>query len=561
MSCRWTMPESMPLRTLTAHFTRMLYASGADGSQTSTTRTLAGVAAPMLLAAFWLVLLESRVPIRFIPPWSLAELHYLFVLYSMCAMACVTALQWERLFPTRADFLILLPLPIHPRTLFSARLASVASFLGMFLLASNLFGTLIFPMLYSSGMLRAMLAHAVSVFTAGIASSLAVLALEALIIVIVPEGWFRRIAPIVQTLIVTVSLTLFLRVFTVGEHLPSLLRGNIPLAGKLPTLWFLSIYETLLGGPTATPYATHLSHHAAQCLPILLLATALLYPAAWKRRQRMALEGVQGARLRSGGIVQRLMHRILLRDADQRAIFHFLTQTLTRLSRYHVMLAAYCGSGIALALAISVTLNTQAAQLTLSIDPMGIHKALPILLFWTVAGLRVAFLLPEELRARWIFQMAPLSTTRVVTTVKFFVLLVCLAVIAAFTATLAACHWNTADILRQDCFCMAAAILLTDIFFFLTDNVPFTRPAQPERSSLPLTLAVYIFGVPVFLSMMFTLQYWARTSLVRLAEALLTAAAVHALLHVLRRLPTHSVSNDPFLGESDSDVRTLGLSA
>ncbi|MEZ2348590.1 hypothetical protein [Terriglobus sp. RCC_193] len=554
------MPESLPFRTLTRHFTRMLYATGEDASQTGTTRMLAGVAAPMLLAAFWLVLLESRVPIRFVPPWSLAELHYLFVLYSICVMACVTALQWERLFPSRADFLILLPLPIHSRTLFGARLASVASFLGMFLLASNLFGTLIFPMLYGAEMPRAMLSHAVAVFTAGIASSLAVLALEALIIVIVPERWFHHIAPIVQTLIVTVSLTLFLRVFTVGEHLPSLLQGDIPVAAKLPALWFLSLYETLLGGPTATPYAAHLSHHVAQCLPVLLMATALLYPTAWKRRQRMAIEGAHTARRSSRGIVQQLLHRILLRDPDQRAIFHFLTQTLTRLSRYHVMLAAYCGSGIALAVAISVTFNTQAARLTVSIDPAGIHKALPILLFWTVAGLRVAFLLPEELRARWIFQMAPLITTRVVTTIKLFVLLVCLVVIAVFTVTLATCHWNTADIFRQDCFCTAAAILLTDVFFFLTDSVPFTRPAQPERSSLPLTLAMYIFGVPVFLSIMFTLEYWARTSLVRLASALLSAVAIHALLHFLRRLPSHSVSSDPFLGESDSDVRTLGLS-
>ena len=554
------MHEATPFRALTAHFTRMLYATGADGSQTSTIRSLTGVAAPMLIASFWLVLLESRVPIQFVSPWSLAELHGIFVLYSFCVMACVTALQWDRLFPTRTDFLILLPLPIRPQTLFCARLASVASFLGMFLLASNVFGMLIFPMLYGKGMFRALFAHAVAAFTAGIASSLAVLALEALVIVLVPGGWFRRIAPLVQTLVVAVSLTLFLRVFTIGEQLPLLLQGIVPLAGKLPMLWFISLYETLLGGPTATPYAAQLSHRAWQCIPILMIATALLYPMAWKRRQHMALEGARSAHFRSDGTVQQLMHSIMLSHADQRAIFHFLTQTLTRLSRYHVMLAAYCGSGIALALAIAITFKAEGTHLILAPDPKGIHQALPILLFWTVAGLRVAFLLPEELRARWIFQMAPLSTTRVVTTIKLFVTFVCLVVIAVFALVLVAYHWNRADLLRQCCFCAAAAVLLTDVVFFLTDSVPFTRPSQPERSSLPLTLAAYIFGVPVFLSMMFTLEYWARTSLVRCATALFVAAGVHALLHILRRLPSHAVSNDPFLGESDSDVRTLGLS-
>lgn len=549
------MPNPSPFRTLTAHFTRMLYATGADTSQTGTIRMLAGVATPMLMVAFWIVTLAHNIH-----PWELASIHYLFVLYSFCAMACVTALQWERLFPTRADFLILLPLPIRPQTLFTAKLASVATFLGMFLLASDIFGTLLFPMLYGTGMLRVMMAHATAVFTAGIASSLAVLALEALVIVMVPEGWFRRVAPIVQTAIVAASLTLFLRVFTIGERLPSLLHGSMPLAGKLPVLWFLSLYETLLDGPTATPYAAQLTHRAWQCLPILMIAAAALYPAAWKRRQRMALEGARSTRLRSSGMLQQLMHRVLLPHPDQRAVFHFLAQTLARLSRYHVMLAAYCGSGIALALAVSVTLTATGSRLTMSLDSRGVHEALLILLFWTIAGLRVAFLLPEELRARWVFQIAPLSTTRVVTTIKLFVALVCVAVIVTFTAILAAYRWNTADLLRQACYGIGSAIILADIFFFLTDSVPFTRPSQPERSSLPLTLAVYIFGVPVFLLLMLTLEHWVGTSLVRLATVLLSSAGVHAFFHILRRLPFHAVSDDPFLGESDSDVRTLGLS-
>lgn len=554
------MPEQTPFRTLTTHFTRMLYAAGADGSQTSVIRTLAGVATPMLMVGFWSVLLLSRVPIQFVPPWVLAAMHYTFVLYSFCAMACVTALQWERLFPTRADFLILLPLPIRPLTLFSAKLASSAGFLGMFLLATNAFATLIFPMLYGRAVLRVMFAHGIAVFTAGLVASLTVLAVEALVIILVPEGWFRRVAPVVQTIIVTASLTLFLRIVTVNERLSSFMNGDVTFAGKLPSLWFLSIYETLMGSPTATPFAHHMAHRAWLCLPILLLAIAALYPAAWKRRQRMALEGTHSTRLRNGGILQQLMHRTMLRTPDQRAIFHFLTQTLTRLSRYHVMLAAYCGSGIALAIAVAITLNPRGANFTVSLDARGVHEALAILLFWTIAGLRVAFLLPEELRARWIFQMAPLSTTRVVSTIKLFVMLACLGVIAVFTATLAACHWSTADILQQACLGTAAAVLLVDMFFFQTDSIPFTSPSRPERSSLPLTLAIYIFGVPVLELLMVALARWVNTSPVRLGESLLAAAAVHALFHLLRRLPSHSVSNDPFLGETDTDVRTLGLS-
>jgi hypothetical protein len=549
------MPESTPFRTLTRHFTRMLFATGEDASQTGTVRMLAGVSAPMLMAAFWIVTLAHNLR-----SWDAASIHYLFVLYSFCAMGCVTTLQWERLFPTRSDFLILLPLPVRPRTLFSAKLISVAGFLFLFQIAANLFGTLLFPMLYGTGMPRIMLAHAIAVFGAGIAASFAVLAMEALVIVIVPESWFHRVAPIVQTVLIAALLTLFLHVFTVGEQLHALLTGALPAAQYLPPLWFSAVYETRLGGTTATPLAATMAHRAWECLPFLFAAVAILYPTAWKRRQHMALESARGARIRKHKVAQSILHGFLLQHPDQWAVFHFTVQTLARLSRYHVLLAAYCSSGIALALTAALSLHSSREGLTWTLNPIGIHMALPILLFWTIAGLRVAFLLPEELRARWIFQMAPLQTARVVSTMKKFVFLICVSITIVVLALLAACGWDIADLCRQACFGLAAAVLLADLFFFLTDSIPFTRPNLPDRSSLPLTLAVYIFGVPMFLLLMITLEHWVGTSLPRLTSSLLVMAGIHGMFHFLRRLPSHAASEDPFLGESDGDVQILGLS-
>ncbi len=233
---------------------------------------------------------------------------------------------------------------------------------------------------------------------------------------------------------------------------------------------------------------------------------------------------------------------------------------MSRLSRYHVLMATYCASGLSLCLAFAVSIRERGGSLCFEMWHTGAQLAVPILLFWTVAGIRVAFLLPDELSARWIFRMAPLVTRRVVTSCKWFVFLACCACIAAVASALACAHWSGADVALQVAFGICYAILLTDLFFFLEASVPFTRPQLGERASLPLTLAVFVFGVPVFCLLAITLERWAGYSALRLIETLAATLTLHVGMHQLRRLPSHPASSDPFLGETDTEVRTLGLS-
>jgi len=168
--------------------------------------------------------------------------------------------------------------------------------------------------------------------------------------------------------------------------------------------------------------------------------------------------------------------------------------------------------------------------------------------------------MPADLAARWMFRMAPLRTVRVVSTAKLLVFGCCCGTIALVVAALAACRWSIVDLLLQTIFGLMFAVLLVDVFLYGEDSVPFTRPRLPGRSSLPLTLAVFLFGVPLFAVLAVTLERWAAHNALHVAEACGGAAAVHFLLHWLRRLPSHAASDDPFLGENDTDVQTLGLS-
>ena len=553
------MNKTIQVQTLSKHFFQKFSQADTAGNEdtagTTVVRALAGVATPTLMAAFWIALLA-----RNLHAWDLVGVHNFFVTYAFCAMGCVTALQWESLFPDRMDYLVLLPLPLRSRTLFLAKLWAVGHFLALFLVAVNIAGTLLLPTLELWSLPRAMSAHAAAVFSAGLASSLMVLTLEGLVIVLTPERWFRWIAPVVQTLLVAAFVLVFLRGGTIGANLRALLQGELPTARVFPVLWFDALYEVVLGGSTATAFARELSRDALLCLPVLFISVAVTYPAAWARRKHMALEGTQSARLRDNGLWAALAHKVLLRYADERAIFHFVRQTLSRLSRYHVLLAAYCGIGLALGITMAVSVTDVGGQMHFSLWQTGVRGALPLLLFWTVAGLHVAFLLPDDLGARWIFQLAPLRTHRVVSTTKLLVLAVCFLVVANFVAVLSLCHLRGLDLLWQLVFGMMYAVLLTDLFFYLQSCIPFTRPRMPGRSSLPLTLAVFVFGAPVSILLAVTLERWVAYRSWRLATACTATVLLHALQRCLRSLPSHSVSDDAFLGENDTDVQTLGLS-
>ena len=544
-----------PRHALMRHFLRLFFDSGNASPETPVVRSLAGVAAPMLMAAFWIVTLTGRLS-----PWQAAGNHYLFVLYAFCAMGCVTTLQWEKLFPERIDFQVLLPLPLRSMTIFAAKLQAVAVFLLLFLVAANIFGMLLLPVLSGRRLLIVMAAHAAAAISSGLASALAVLALESLVIVLVPDRTFRYVAPIVQAVLVTAFLILFLQVGSVSAALPTLLSGSVQALRWFPPLWFLSLYEVCKGGVTATPSARVLARYALLCLPLLFACVLMLYPAAWARRRRMALEGARSAQLRDGSVWEGVVHHSLLRTADQRAVFHFMRQTVARLSRYHTGLAAYAGAGIALSLTFAFRVQLHGAAPTIALDPTGVQTVMPLLLFWTVAGVRGAFSLPADLGARWIFRMADIRTQRVVSTAKRFVFAACCAVTAVVVSTLAACGWRGADLLMQGAYGLLCAVLLTDCFFFFEAHVPFTRPPLPGRSSLPMSLATYVFGVPVLILLTVTLEWWASGHAWRFVAACAAASALHALLHWLRFLPSHPASDDAFLDEFSEEIQTLGLS-
>jgi hypothetical protein len=139
---------------------------------------------------------------------------------------------------------------------------------------------------------------------------------------------------------------------TISRLLEPLLTSGAPAVRLFPPFWFLGIYELLLIGPSAPAVFHELARTGCYALLLMLCCTLLTYPLAYRRKVRQLIEGGRAiaARKRSVAPIQHILHATVLRVPAERAIFHFVSQTILRAQRQRVMLAMYGGLSIALTL-------------------------------------------------------------------------------------------------------------------------------------------------------------------------------------------------------------------
>ena len=112
--------------------------------------------------------------------WNLVAVRFLFVSFSMVVMGFLMVFEWDALFPDRRDYQVLTPQPIRLSTLFLAKAAALAIFLGIFLVDVNFFGVFFWPGIDSgTGMLSILGSHLTAVAAGGLFAALSLAALQA----------------------------------------------------------------------------------------------------------------------------------------------------------------------------------------------------------------------------------------------------------------------------------------------------------------------------------------------------------------------------------------------
>jgi hypothetical protein len=564
-------PQSPRSQTLFRHFFRRFFDNDTlpipGDPETSVYRALSFCAVPALMFAFWLL---PQYPNRRVPD-AIAD-RYFFVLFSFVIMGTLATCEWDVLFPDRADFLILLPMPLKSRELFYAKGRALLSLLGLFLIATNLFSLILFPAMctriYSNPML-AFGGHFSAVMLAGLFSALTMLAIEGIVLCLLPSRWFRPISAAIQSLAITILLLLFLLYPLISRNLETLLSGSVSFAKFVPPLWFIALYEQLSDGDFTAPGIAALASTGLYATLIAAALCLITYPLAWARQKKRALEGASAAGKPSGNVIAALLHRTLLPRPQQRAIFHFLTQTIARSPRYQVFFALYAGAGLALALCTILNLHrTPDHTLVLTLSQVGLHAVLPLLLFWLLAGLRSSFAFPVDLLSRWVFPInLRLSKSDPIANpwqfpgpdakaAKTWVLL-CAAVLNGIVlAILFALGWNTRQLLVQAICAGALSILLADLFFLGRTQIPFTRL---RISGLALAFILYAVFFPTLTTLTVEFELTAESRLKLLTWIIISIPILHLLLKKTDQMAQQGIIGGFPEDETDPGPQTLNL--
>ena len=540
---------------LVDHFFRRFFDNDTvqvDGDTlTTVVRAISIVAVPGLMIAFFL---QNQYPGR--PLWGRIEDQYFFVLFSFAVMGAVSIFEWEMLFPDRLDFLILSPLSLKPMQMLAAKAAALIGFLGLFLIASNIFGTLMLAAVSKANFFRQIYAHGTAVLLAGMFAALFFLALGGVLLCVLGAARFRVVSPVMQMLSVTALALLVLHYALYGDSMQALLMEPLGMARWLPPLWFIGLYQQLLHGNAAPAFAREMTQYALRGTAIAGGMVLLTYPLAWTRMRRMAMEGGSHGRRQPSRWLAGLLHGVVRRPGE-RAVFHFIGQTIRRNNRYQVYLAMYCGTGLALAVACAVTFHVNGGRIQPALSDKGLHAMMPLLLFWVIAGLRTAFAFPLNLAAGWIFRITGVNTRECSAAARRWVLWCAAAVMYCILGVLAMAGWDARHLLVQAVCGLCLCVFLIDGFFSLQQSVPFNRPRMPGRTSLPLMLTLYVGVFPPFIFLVIYMESRMEKNLMKLLVLVFVIAAIHAALGGLRR---SSEEIEEEMEGYEGEFQLLGLS-
>ena len=368
---------------------------------------LPGIFVPHHRIGVWMGILYKRGPEALSMESALDKIFSLGL--TMVIVAFLAAIVWQSLLIDRRDVLVLGSFPVRHRTVLAGKFGALAGFFGVIWIAMHAAGA-VFYGLYLGGQtgllsaLRTLVAHFVTSGAAGLFMYLAVIALQGLLLGVAGPRLFARLAPVLQVAMITGALLLFAMLPWTAQAAPGLLddrpaRTMPPgLFFWMPPVWFVGLYDTILGIGNARVHTLALQALAA--LGGVASLAFISYPLAYRRVVTDALIGSPIPARR--GIARRLIAHlptVLARNPICQATLQFAFSTIGRSSLHRLIIAASVGIGTAFVVPL-IAVNLDAP---LPAPTPGLLSLPIVVMLLLLAGMRVGISLPAELPAAWIF--------------------------------------------------------------------------------------------------------------------------------------------------------------
>jgi hypothetical protein len=230
----------------------------------------------------------------------------------------------------------------------------------------------------------------------------------------------------------------------------------------------------------------------------------------------------------------------------------------------------YVGVGLSVVAASILRFTTFNRQVHLEISADGIRVATAVVVFWMVAGLRMAFVSSGNQRGRWLFRFVHGSPQHFAAAVDQSVATrgwVLLVVGIVSLCAISVFRWIAPPELRSWDACFAQAliaavmcIVLTDAFFLNVTTIPFTGEPTREEPNLAFTVLKYFTFFPIVSALPLRLEPWIEASPWHFLVVTGCAVGAHLLLNSRHNAILRDYSNQLALEADEEDFpMNLGL--
>jgi len=325
------------------------------------------------------------------------------------------------------------------------------------------------------GVLRSFGAYWLTMLAAGVFVYAAVLGVQGLATLALPRRLFLRLSGYLQL----AAIGLIMGMYFLQPGFGGLNDLTIGSMGRviqwLPSYCFLALYQQLNG--SMHPALEPLALRAWMGLVLVVGGAAVVYTFSYRRTLRQIVEEPD---IVAGSSRLRWLPRF--GNQPQTAIGQFSARSLARSRQHRLILFFYLGIGLAFFRGGSKQLWIASIMMTVL----------------AVLGTRVAFALPLDLRANWIFRVVGVRGGLETLTANRRVLLV-LSVVPVWLVTAAACPWLWSGRQNAAGHLVVLALLgmiLCDICLLHFRKIPFTCSWLPGKSQVNMA----VLGTLVLLS-------------------------------------------------------------
>ena len=472
-----------------------------------------------------------------------------FLTIFMLFLGLAVVLEWDVLFPDRRDHLNLAHLPVRPRTVIAAKFGAFAVFVAAYTAAVSFFSVFaisFFLPRWNGDTLGSLMSYAVAHVASQAAAYTFVflffLLLEALLMAGLGERIFRAVSLLARFALVLGAAAVMILTLTDLGVVQSLLEKVAWLKESRPAallwwppVWFVSIYECLIG--RASEFYKAGANIGLAVLLVLALACRLAMAAALRSHYRRAGE-VRTARpglgRRLGRAAAGAFDRVLFRSQPEKAVFHFIAGTIRKSAVHKVRLVGW--SAVSLGAMFLIAGSRGAVWTSPAQAGFGVLGAPLVLGFFLLLGLRSTFDVPYAADAGWAFRVTEGADLRpYFAAVKKIIAVGMLLPVAGLTFVLHARLWGTGPAALHALYALAWLAFGAEVMFWRHARIPFVCKVVPGKAKLHAMWLPFAVGFFVGLSL---LTFWEKALLrtpLRLTVFLAALAAIIVGLEICQR--------------------------